>query len=76
MKNVLIAMGVMIVVMVGGSGLISMVLTAILGGGGEQSFIYPIYGGLVVLTGFVVGVASVIIDEIRQLRKELEDSKK
>lgn len=76
MKNVLIAMGVMIVVMVGGSGLISMVLTAILGGGGEQSFIYPIYGGLVVLTGFVVGAASVIIDEIRQLRKELEDSKK
>lgn len=76
MKNVIIAMGIMIFVMVGCGGLISMVLSAMLGGGGEQSFIYPIYGGLILLTGFLVGSASMILGEIDKLRKEIENSKK
>lgn len=56
--------------------LIAMLLMAIflIGGGVEQSYIYPIYGAIIVLTGVIVGAAQVIVNEIRnQKNKENED---
>lgn len=73
MKYAFIAMGLMALLMIGGGGLINMIFTPLLGGGIEQSYIYPIYGGIIVLTGVVVGAAKIIIDEIRELKKSLED---
>lgn len=72
MKYAFIAMGLMALLMIGG-GLINMIFTPLLGGGIEQSYIYPIYGGIIVLTGVVIGAAKIIIDEIRELKKSLED---
>lgn len=73
MKSAFIAMLLMAILMIGGGGIISMFFTSIIGGGVEQSFIYPIYGAIILLTGVVVGAAQVVIDEIEELKKELKD---
>lgn len=75
MKNAIIAMAVMAIFMVGGGGVISAAFSSILGGGIEQSYIYPIYGGIIILTGVVVGAAQMVIDEIRALKKLVEENK-
>lgn len=71
MKNVFIAMALMAMLLIGGGGIISMLFTSLLGGGLEQSFIYPIYGAIIVLTGVVVGATQMVIDEIKELGKKL-----
>ena len=76
MKNILIAMGLMAFLMIGGSGYISAIITFLAGGGIEQSYIYPIYGGIIVLTGVVVGVAQWVVEEIKILKEMLEDENK
>lgn len=75
MKKAIIAMVLMAIFLVGGSGVISAAFSSILGGGIEQSYIYPIYGGIVILTGVVVGAAQMVIDEVRELKKLLEENK-
>lgn len=39
----------------------------------ELSFIYPIYAGLIILSGIVVGCSVAIHDEIEKLRKEIKN---
>lgn len=74
MKKALIAMLLMAIFLIGGGGLVSMLFTHALDGGVEQSYIYPIYGAIIVLTGVIVGAAQVIVNEIRnQKNKENED---
>ncbi|MDO5040472.1 MAG: hypothetical protein Q4D95_00105 [Peptoniphilus sp.] len=73
MKKAFIAMILMAVFMIAGGGIISMVLTSLIGGGIEQSYIYPIYGGIIALTGVVVGVSQSIIEEIKDLKKLLKN---
>ena len=74
MKKALIAMLLMAIFLIGGGGLVSMLFTHALGGGVEQSYIYPIYGAIIVLTGVIVGAAQVNVNEIRnQKNKENED---
>ena len=46
------------------------------GGGVSESFLFPIYGGLILLTGVVIGCGVVLLEEIRSLRKEIEALKK
>lgn len=57
-------------------GLISKVFSLLLGGGLEQSYLYPIYGGIILLAGVVVGASQLVIDEIKKLEKLLDDKKK
>ena len=52
--------------------LISIVFSSIAGGGVEQSFIYPIYAGIIVLAGLIVGAVDIIVNEIRELKKAME----
>lgn len=75
MKKAFIAMGLMVLLMIVGGGFISMVFTSLVGGGIEQSYIYPIYGGIIVLTGVVVGSSQLVIEEIKDLKKLLQDKK-
>lgn len=75
MKKALIAMLLMALLMTLGGGLIGMMFSSVLGGGVEQSYIYPIYGGIVALTGVVVGSAEYVIHEIQELKRTLEDNK-
>lgn len=44
--------------------------SSIAGGGVEQSFIYPIYAGIIVLAGLIVGAVDIIVNEIRELKKQ------
>lgn len=76
MKKAFIAMGLMALLMIVGGGLISIILTSLVGGGIEQSYIYPIYGGIIVLTGVVVGVSQSVIEEIKNLKEMLEKNNK
>ena len=43
------------IVMIGGGGAISMAIKAMVGGGVSESYIYPIYGGIILLAGLIVG---------------------
>ncbi|WP_286680501.1 hypothetical protein [Tepidanaerobacter sp. EBM-49] len=74
MKKAFIAMGLMALLMIVGGGLISMIFTSLVGGGIEQSYIYPIYGGIIVLTGVVVGASQSVIEEIKDLKELLKDN--
>ena len=46
-------------------GLWEIILKPLIGGGPEQSFLYPLYGGMILLTGIIVGYTALIIEEIR-----------
>ncbi|MEY8233372.1 hypothetical protein AALA82_17375, partial [Oscillospiraceae bacterium 50-16] len=43
--------------------------------GCSQSFIYPIYVGLILLAGLVVGAAAVLANDIEKLRNEIKNGK-
>ena len=71
MKKAIIAMVSMFIIMVWPlGGLWEMILKPIIGGGVEQSFIYPLYIGVIVLIGVIVGCTDLIIKEIRSKDKE------
>ncbi|MBR5316884.1 MAG: hypothetical protein IKU39_03220 [Lachnospiraceae bacterium] len=69
MKKVIIAMVIMFVLIVPFGGVWGILLQPIIGGGVEQTFLYPIYAGLVLLTGLIVGCTVIILEEIRSLKK-------
>ena len=71
MKKVIIAMVAMFVLIIPMGGVWGILLKPLIGGGVEQSFIYPIYAGLILLAGLVVGCTVVIIDEIRSLKDKI-----
>ena len=75
MKKVLGTMVVFAVIMIGGAGAISMMITAMVGGGVAESYIYPIYGGIILLAGLVVGCTYVILVEIKDLKKLFEETR-
>jgi hypothetical protein len=73
----LIAMIVVFCLMVfPGAGIWIGLLSRILGGGVSETYIYPIYGGIILLTGFVVGFATKLSGEIASLKEEIENMKK
>ena len=75
MKKALVAMLLMALLVIPLGGLWTFVLRPVIGGGVEQSFIYPIYIGLIVLAGIVVGCSVILYDELKSLRKEVADLK-
>ena len=50
-------------------------LSKIVGGGVEQSYIYPLYGGQIILSGIVVACTCIIYDEITAIKKDIEEIK-
>jgi len=62
-------------VIVGLGGLVSALLTKMLGGGVAESFLYPLYGGQIVMAGIVVASAYIIHDEIKVLRNDINKLK-
>lgn len=49
-----------------------MLLQSIVGGGVTETYIYPIYGGIVLLAGVVVFCTCMIIEEIRNYKYYIE----
>ena len=75
MKKAMAAMAVMFLVIVLLGGVWSILFKPIIGGSTDQSFIYPIYVGLILLAGLVVGAAVVLYEEMKKLRKEIKSVK-
>ena len=69
MKKVIIAMVVMFILIVPLGGVWGILLQPLIGGGVEQTFLYPIYAGIILLAGLIVGCTAVILEEIRSLKK-------
>ena len=49
-------------------------LSGLIGGGAQESFIYPIYGGIVLLAGLITVCAERILKEIKSLKAETKDT--
>ena len=70
MKKMLAAMAAMFILIVPFGGLWTVIFQPIVGGGGvDLSPIYPIYAGIILLSGLIVGCTVVILEEVRSLRK-------
>lgn len=68
MKKVVVAMLTMFVLIVWPlGGLWSMIFEKIIGGGISESFLYPIYGGIILLAGLIVGCVVIICDKIENI---------
>lgn len=70
MKKVLLVMVVMFLCMGPFAGVWVMLFQPLVGGGAEQTYLYPIYGGIILLSGIVVGCTVLVVEEIRALKKE------
>jgi hypothetical protein len=70
-KKILITMAAFAVIMIPCGGIISMFITAIVGGGVSESYIYPLYVGLILLAGLVAGCTCIIWDKLDQLEKKI-----
>ena len=51
-----------------GSGLSVVIFRSIVGGGVAESYLYSIYGGIVLLAGLIVSCTVIILDEIKKLK--------
>ena len=49
-------------------------LSGVIGGGVQESFLYPIYGGLVLLAGIIVVCTELILEEIKSLKAETKST--
>ena len=75
MKNVVAVMaGMFFLIVWPGGGLWTIILRPVIGGGTEQSFLYPIYAGIILLAGILAGCTVCIIEEIRSLPKQEKKS--
>lgn len=69
MKKVISAMVIMFILLVPLGGIWEFFLQPIIDGGVEQSFLYPIYAGIILLAGLVVGCTVILLEEIRSIKK-------
>lgn len=51
-------------------------LSPLMGVGVSETYLYPIYGGIILLAGVVVGCTSVVCERLEQLKAELKDKNK
>ena len=70
MKKAIIAMIVVFAFVIWPFGGVWQFLAGMIGGGVQESFIYPIYGGIVLLAGLIAVYAELILKEIKSLKAE------
>ena len=75
MKKAIIAMIVVFAFVVFPFGGVWQLLSGVIGGGVRETFIYPIYGGLVLLAGLIVVCTELILEEIKSLKDDIKDKK-
>ena len=71
MKKALVTMVVMFAFTIWPFGGIWQLLSGILGGGVQESFLYPIYGGIILLSGLIVVFTELILEEIKSLKADI-----
>lgn len=74
MKKAMIAMIVVFAFVIWPFGGAWQFLSGMIGGGVQESFIYPIYGGIVLLAGLITVCAELILKEIKSLKAETKDT--
>lgn len=73
MKKVLgIMIGMFLLIVCPFGGLWTMLISFFMGNGVAQSYLYPLYGGIILLAGIIVGAAVIIYNEIKELKDGLE----
>ena len=75
MKKAIIAMIVVFAFVVFPFGGVWQLLSGVIGGGVRETFIYPIYGGIVLLAGLIVVCTELILEEIISLKDEIKEKK-
>ena len=75
MKKVLGAMFGMFLLTAWPGAAIWQFLSHILGGGVSESYLYPIYGGMILLAGLIVGCTVAVLEEIKSFREEITKTK-
>ena len=73
MKKAIITMVVVFALVVWPFGGVWQGLSGIIGGGVQESFIYPIYGGIILLSGLIVVCTELILEEIKSLKDDIKD---
>mgnify|MGYP000305030993 FL=1 len=71
MKKALITMVVMFAFTIWPFGGIWQLLSGILGGGVQESFLCPLYGGVILLSGLIVVCTELILEEIKSLKVDI-----
>ena len=72
MKKALIAMATMFLLIVWPGSAIWYQFSHIIGGGVSESYLYPVYGGIILLSGLIVGCTSLVLNEIKSLKDEMK----
>lgn len=72
MKKAIIAMIVVFAFVVFPFGGVWQLLSGVIGGGVRETFIYPIYGGIVLLAGLIVVCTELILEEIKSLKDDIK----
>ena len=73
MKKAIIAMIVVFAFVIWPFGGVWQLLSGIIGGSVQESFLYPIYGGIILLSGLIVLCAELILREIRSLKEDTKE---
>ena len=73
MKKAIITMIVVFALVIWPFGGVWQLLSRVIGGGVQESFIYPIYGGIVLLAGLIVVCTELILEEIKSLKDDIKD---
>lgn len=63
-KSVLITVIVLFLIMSFGAGIFTFIFQPIIGGNVATTFIYPIYGGIIILAALMVGCTCVIVEKL------------
>ena len=75
MKKAVIAMIVVFAFVIWPFSGVWQLLSGVIGGGVQESFLYPIYGGIVLLAGLIVVCTELILEEIKSLKDDIKDKK-
>ena len=76
-ENAVITMIVVFALVIGPlSGVWNLLLSRIVGGGAHETFFYPIYGGIILLSGLIVFCTELILEEIRSLKEDTKEDTK
>ena len=72
-KKAIITMIAIFALIVWPFGGVWQLLSHMIGGGVQESFVYPIYVGIILLSGIIVYCTELVLKEIKSLKDELKD---
>ena len=76
MKKAIIVMIVVFTLVVWPFSGVWQLLAGIIGGEVQESFIYPIYGGIVLLSGLIVICTELVLEELKSIKGDINNNDK